>query len=199
LLDFIDGDLYVAESMANSSALELQDIIGRHDDKNLVGETIFVVATELKKVGSLVPYEKEGLKAIKVDDTVAALLMQQVFGSTELVVGLHARKIVTALDMFDWEETGVTKKGDVKMVKITAERVKKSLKQWMPKGEGRSFHDVMDSLGALIGSDDRGTWGKVKKTISLHFSPKDKKDLDEILLTITQFYKVTKSRRRKCG
>ena len=123
LVAFIAKDVMEVETMANLNGPELQAIINDIDDMNLVGQDLHAIATELNKPDheGVVPSTKKELSSVKVDDNVAALLLQQVFGSTELVVGLHARKLVCALDMFDWEESGATKKQDVKMVKVPAE------------------------------------------------------------------------------
>ena len=114
--------------------------------------------------------------------------MHGVFGSTDIFIGLHARKIVTALDFFDWEESGTSVKSEVKMQSITGKHVKESLKTWMPKGEARFFPELMESLGMLLGADTCGTYGKVKKVINQRFSPADKKTLVIMVDCIIQFY-----------
>jgi hypothetical protein len=131
---------------------------------------------------------------------VAALLMQQVFGSTELVVGLHARKLVCALDMYDWEESGATTKEAIKMSKIPAERFKKSLATWLPKGERRAFQDTMEALGSVLGENRVGMFGKMQGIIIRHNATKNKKQMTDMVEKIIQFYKVTKSggKRRSC-
>lgn len=182
-----------AASMANENAQSLQAIINESDDKNFVGESIFVLSKKVEQRGS-VPTSKSELLAMGVDDTVASLLMQNVFGSTDIVVGLHARKIVVALDLFDWEDCGAEEKSEIKMVNVKAGTVKKSCKTWVPKGEHCNFHDVMDSIGTLLGADQKGVWGRVKGVINQHFSTKDKKDLTDMAERITQFYKATRSR-----
>ena len=52
---------------------------------------------------------------------VASKLLQQVFGQMDLFVGLHARKVVCAFDLVDWEESGTTFKQNIKMVNMPAE------------------------------------------------------------------------------
>jgi hypothetical protein len=76
----------------------------RDEDKQnrTSGAEIIIVCTNLTVAGNgNIPDDKDMLKAVGIDDTVSALLMTQVYGSTELIVGYHARKILTALDMVD--------------------------------------------------------------------------------------------------
>jgi len=187
-----------AEAVCGDDANRLQEIIGEYDDKNLVGAAIFTVATNLNtNHDGIVPRDKEGLLAIDVEDTVASLLMQHAFGSTDIVAGLHARKILTALDMLDWEETKAENKKDVKMADLPPGRVKKSLKTWLPKGESVGFHDTMDSIGSLIAARRSGEWGRLTTVINTNFSVKDKKVLLEMVQHISQFYFATKSGGRK--
>ena len=142
-----------------------------------------------------VPSTKVQLKTLGIDDTVASIMMQQVFASTELVVGLHARKILVAVDLYDWEETGVAQKRDVKMAKVSADHIKKSLKVWLPQHYYAGFHDLMETIGETIGSNQVGMWGRVKGVINNHINTKDKDQLIADLTHITQFYVATKTRR----
>ena len=123
LTDFDDKNVIDVEDMGESTGPKLQTIINRHCKNNSVGDALCSLTTKLHKDNHkcTVPSTKEGLQALKVDETVASLLLQQVFGSTELVVGLHACKLVCALDLVDWEESGASLKQDVKMVKMPAE------------------------------------------------------------------------------
>ena len=153
LLAFRAKDKFLPEKMSNSSAVELQGIISEAagDNHDGAGESIYTVATELLKdsYNGRVPTTKKDLLAVNVDPNVASLLMQDVFGLSELVVSIHARKIVIALDMIDWEETGATLKSLLKTQAISVYRVKESLSTWLPKGEALHFHDVMESLGTV--------------------------------------------------
>ena len=135
-----------------------------------------------------------------LEDTLARYVTQGVFGSTELVVGLHLRKLVCALDLFDWEESGAKAKNELKMSKIPGIHVRKSLSVWMPPGQGRAFQDAMEALGEALGSIKQGFWGKLDRVIKRHYNAADKKLLMDMVTSVTQFYKVTKKGgRRKAG
>jgi endonuclease III len=188
------------KQLADSTVGVLQEIINDSDPTNLAGATIHSIATEVMKAphNGMVPATKKALIAVKVDEDVASLLMSHVFGSTEMAIGLHARKIVCALDLFDWEDSGATKQ-DLKMAKVTASQVKRSLCTWVPKGEGRTFLVTLEALGENIGRNEIGFWGKMTKVINERFSPKDKKLLHDMLTKIAQFHKSTRSGgKRKC-
>ena len=118
-------------------------------------------------------------------------MMSHVFGCTQIVVSLHARKILVALDLYDWEESGAKAKTEVKMVHIPPGYVYNSLKTWIPKGEGREFHDVMDALGTIFSTTESGLWGRIKTAYS-HLSPNDKKMVTKMTESIIQFCKATK-------
>lgn len=128
-----------------------------------------------------------------IKDPVASLVMCNAFASTELVVSLHARKILTALDMVDWEEAGVEKKSDVKMTKLPVEKVKRSLHTWIPRGEKARFHDTMDGVGSVLSARCQGDWGKIKVAIQTHACAKDKDAMLKMTERICQFYKATRS------
>lgn len=186
-----------ASEVMNIDSNQVQQHISQYDDKNLVGAAIFAVCSRLHNdLGDQVPQTKAGLIALDLDEAVASLLMQHVFGSSELVIGLHARKILTALDMLDWEETEIEEKKDVKMAKLPPDRVRKSLKTWLPMGQALEFHDTMDSLGALLAAPPIGYWGRIKSTINTNFAPKDKALLHDMTESISQFYTATKGRKR---
>ena len=181
-----------------TSLTGMEQIFRQIDEENLEYDTVYHVAGNINSInGKQVPSTRDSLKAIGVEDGVAQLLMMHVFGSTELVISLNARKILTALDLFDWEETGAKSKMECKMVNVQAERARKSTMTWIPKGDAILFHDVMDSLGSLLGPDTRGVWGKVTEVIKKHFAFNDKKDLEEWALEIIRFYKVARSGGRK--
>jgi len=195
----MEKDMYSPEGMAEATEARVQEIISRIDDKNLVGAAISSIAKELNKetYNGIIPSTKQGLLAVGVDETVSSLLMSHVFGSTELVIGLHARKIVCALDMYDWEDSSAERKQDVKMVNVSAKDVKASLKTWIPKGYGRDFHDLMDSIGTLIAANTVGTWGKIMTVINQHIAQKDKAAAEEMMAKISQFYKAIRSSGRR--
>lgn len=195
MLAMWDGNCLFSDEIAGSDEDTLQNYISVEDDTNRASAAIlFDIAKKVAANEGAVPQTLKELKAMNVDDTVAALLMQDVFCSTDVVVGLHGRKIVTALDMFDWEEIA-KEKVDIKMAKINPSAVKKSLKTWIPRGEAGDFHGIMESLGVVLARDAKGDWGRVKSCITKHFAPKEKKDLTGWVEAIVQFYKATKRRR----
>ena len=191
------ADLMSVEQMAGSSAQALATCIGDEEDEFGFGENIHQIATELQNNGGTVPTAKDDLVALGVDETVARMMMQQVFGSTHLVIGLHTRKVLCALDMFDWEASGAVSKKDVKMAKITGDHVKRSLETWLPKVETRTFQYTMESIGEVIGKNPVGFWGKLKAIINKNFSAKDKKIVFDMVESILRFYKATKSGGRR--
>jgi endonuclease III len=186
--------------MSSVSVTDVDNIIKDFECENTLGvaRKLLAVATALyTHHEGLVPQTKEGLKSIGVEEPVTSLLMQQVYGSSELVVSLHARKILVALDMVDWEEAGTNNKSDVKMVKLTPEKVAKSLRTWLPKGESVNFHSIMDSIGNLLSARSIGQWGMITDAISRHFSTKDKEALVSMTNTISQFFKATKQKKKR--
>ena len=202
-MDHKDGDedkaLSNPEAVSDKTQAELQAIINTVDTGNTeCAQTILSVATELDKAkyNDQIPTTKEGLVGATISETVATKLMQDVFASTELVVGRHARKIVVALDLHDWEESAKNKQ-DFKMTKLGPERARKSLLKWLPKGEKRNFQETMDALGDTFGEGEVGTWGKFKDTLNRHFNTKDKRALTEMVESIVRFYKSTKRGGRK--
>ena len=80
---------------AVAAGADVQTVIATADAANFLGETIWKLSVELVKpaYGGMVPTEKEVLLNI-VGDTVAGLMMQHVFGSTQLAVGIHTRKVL---------------------------------------------------------------------------------------------------------
>jgi endonuclease III len=163
-----------------------------------VSAAIHQVATLLvDEHDGVLPKTRAGLLGLKLDATVSDLLLANVFGIPQLIVGLHARKILVALDMVDWEETGTTQKADVKMINVTACNVKKSLQTWLPPGEKVVFHDLMESLGDIISNKSTGVWGTVTNAINGSFNARDKKALMGMVETISQFYRATTSRGKK--
>ena len=198
LLKLWHEECLYSEEMVTKTPSELQNYINEYDVESVnVGTTLHEVAIAIRALdNALVPQNPKELKSALghcTDETVRALLMQDVFGYTDLVVGMHARKMAVALDLFDWEEYAA-KKTDVKMVNITTAAVKKSFKTWLPKGEIGNFHTVMDDLGELLSRDARGDNGKVMRTINRHFSTEEKKELSKYVLDITRFYKAVKKR-----
>jgi hypothetical protein len=182
LLDLSSFNLLTPATIAAVNVAELMDIIVKVNSGCELGSGIFDIANELVKpeYGRNVPTTKEELLEIGLDDHLASSLMQQVFGSTELVVGLNACKLMVALDLMDWEECGARAKQDVKMVSITSNSVVRSLATWLPKGDGVLFQDYVESFASAVGANAVGFWGKYKK-LAGHFNPKDKQLLLEMV------------------
>jgi endonuclease III len=179
LLAFVGEHLTSADAVEEYGEDQLVNLIDQcNTGIKAVGASIHTVASLLVNGhDGVVPQTRAELLKLKVDATVSDLLLLDVFGAPQLVVGLHARKILVALDMVDWEETGATLKSDVKMVDVKAGNVKKSLQTWLPLGEKAGFHDLMESLGAIVSDKSCGVWGKVRRTINGNFNAKDKKSL----------------------
>ena len=180
-------------------AATVEDIASVIENKEAtsLAEKIHALGSGVMSSSEPFPSTLATLKELGADDIVARRVMQHVFGSNELVISIHCRKIVCALDMFDWEETGADKKDTVKMVKVQAKAVRNSLVTWLPKGEGRQFQDALDSLGEALGTKRVGSWGKVTATVNKHYAPKQKKKLIGMLEDISRFYKATKSGGRR--
>jgi hypothetical protein len=200
-LGFMEKGWESAKVMSEASAEDVRMIIDDFEcdqDRSLeVAKTLLAVATVIQDDhDGIVPQTKEGLKSI-VEEPLLSLLMQQVYASSELVISLHTRKILVALDMMDWEEFGAKMKSEVLMGKVSPEKVRKGLRTWLPKGEGVHFHDTMDSIGSLISARSKGDWGKIEKVIASHFSTKDKDALTNMTNAIHQFCKATRGSRGK--
>lgn len=190
--------MITCQEIGGSTREAVQLVINRIDAENTTAaESIIAVAKCVEEAGGAIPSTHDGILEIPTMDSRVASQLMTIFGSTELAVGLHTRKLVVALDMFDWEETGVEHKTDVKMASVPAERVKKSLTTWMPFGERRASQEMLESVGNVIGSDRIGFYGKLKACIGKHFNPTDKKELLEMTDSIVQFYKTTKGGKRK--
>jgi endonuclease III len=202
LTGFMNKGWESAELLSAASVVEVDSVLSDFESnqkRNLeVAETLLTVAAEIQNNhGGVVPQTKEALKSIGLEEPLVSLLMQQAYAQSELVISLDTRKVLVALDMVDWEEFGAKSKSEVKMGKVTPQKVRRSLRTWLPKGEGVHFHDTMDSIGSLISARNVGGWGKIEKVISSHFSTKDKDALSGIIQAICQFSKATRSKRGK--
>ena len=185
------------EEMASSTAEAIRDCTGTYCGSDDFGETLLQLAKDIIDEGGNVPFSAEGLERIGVNEVVAKMLSQQVFGSTEVVIGHNTRKLVCALDLYDWEEHGAKHKQDIKISKIPANYVQRSIATWVAKGEGIAFQETMELLAEVIGSNRVGFWGQLKNVVNKHFSPMDKKKLLDMALNVIQFYKATRGRRGK--
>jgi hypothetical protein len=173
--------------------LTTPEAVVAHGATGQVSTVIHDVATVLKdEFDGKVPLGSVAeLEPLKLVPNVVSLLSTHIYGIPDLVVGLHARKIVTALDMVDWEESGTAKKSEVKMKDIQASHVQKSLLTWVPPGHKSSFHDLMESLGPVLSDRSSGAWGKLKGCVEGNFKGKDKQELIYIIETVYAFYVAT--------
>ena len=191
--------------MAGSDEDSLKDIlVGVLTD--LEEDFVANVASHLHKIATSLHTRGDGeqfpttlvqLRDHKVDEHVARCLVQQVFGSPDIVVGLHTRKMVCALDLFDWEEAKFEKKCNLKMKYISASHVKRSINTWLPKGQGMIFQETMEGLGARIGSNKKGFRGKLQTLLNKRMATKDKQTVMKMADDIVCFYKATKSGGRR--
>ena len=192
----MDEDLVKAQDISGATVERLQTVINTVDNENIHSAgAIHNIAKNLStdEHQGYVPTEKKLLEGIGLSESLASMVMQQVFGSTELVVGLDTRKLFVAVDMVDWEETGAEDKTAVKMAKVSAAMVKNSLIKWLPKGDLEKFQNTIEPLAAALGANEGCFWGKLNATLNTHFSVKDKKQLLNMANSVHQFCKATKS------
>lgn len=186
-----------AEQISQKTVAEVQTVISSESDGTAkLGKVIHDVSTSLmaEKFGGVVPCEASELKELKIDETVSGLLLNHVFGDTDLVIGLNTRKLMVALDLFDWEESGVDERIDVKMAKVPPNYVKASLLTWLPQGEKRHFQELMEPLATAIGDYKNGFWGSLTRTLKKHFKPSEKDLLQKMAEKVHQFHKAA-----RCG
>jgi hypothetical protein len=67
----------------------------------------------------------------------------------------------------------------------------------LPQGELVNFHDTMDSIGNLLSARTLGQWEMIINAFSSHFSTKDKDSLVNMMEAMSQFFKATKTRKKK--
>jgi len=165
LKDLIDRSLIkpadVTEGKGGAGKNEtVQSIVTNWDSESNAAQIIVAACTELVKApyNGIVPSTFKGLKALKVCDDVIIHVMQHVFGCTDLHFGVAFRKLVVAIDLFDWEEGGVAEKENVKMAKIPLANVKKSVLAWLPNGQRLVVQDTLEALAIAIGRNRSGFW-----------------------------------------
>ena len=184
----------VIEENEKEDSDTLETIIGNiDDDAKGSAVTILNVCQELVKApyNGVVPSTADGLTAIGLTEEVSVPLMQRVFGCTGLHCGLHLRKLVVALDLIDWESAGVSSKLDIKMTKVPAAHVQRSLLTWIPQGERLVMFDTLEELAFVVGSSKKGFWGSYEKLSKKHVA-KDKTLLINMATDIHRFYKAVK-------
>jgi hypothetical protein len=200
LMAFIGQGWHSVEVMAEVSRKGVLDVIDDFEVQDCDGlaSTLLEIAKAIVKDPhhGFVPQTKAGLRSVGLEEPLISLLLQQAYASSELVISPNTRKVLVALDMVDWEEFGSTK-SQVKMGKVTPEKVQKGLRSWLPKGEGMHFHDTMDSIGGLIIARSSGDWGKLEKVLTSHFAHKEKEALLEMANSIFQLSKTTRASPKK--
>jgi endonuclease III len=200
VLSLVEREVTSPQAVVAHGVDEIKSIIAEWADEKavgVVGAAICDVADTLltPAYGGVVPRTRDKLEALKLSPVVLGLLLSHAFAMPEVVVGLHARKIVTALDMVDWEEAGTTMKTKVKMTDLPPSHVKKSLLTWLPPGQRGSFHDLMETVGTIVSDKTCGAWGKLKTCINGAFTAKDKKAITALVVTISQMYRTGRKRR----
>lgn len=194
MVSFLKQGLHDYITFSESTEEDIEELIHSVHDYNDTASTIHELATGLKTKTSpgYVPTNFDGWNALGLDQTICFLVMQQVFGSTGIVATLNSRKVLCALDMFDWEDSGAIDKVSIKMDKISPRHIVESLQTWLPRNQRRSLQDSMEAIGTAIGNQNVGFWGKMDQIIKSRFSSRDKKLVGDMVTSINQFYKATK-------
>jgi len=138
LLHFCHNDMLtpaavIAEDKKECSSLAT--IIGDIDgDAQASAPTVLTMCKALVKdpYDGVIPSSPAALEAMGLNENVSTPLMQRVFGCTGLHCVLSLRKLVCAIDLHDWEAAGVLSKLDLKMTKVPAAHVQKSMLTWVP-------------------------------------------------------------------
>ena len=198
LLHFYHNDMLtpaavIAEDEKEGSSLAT--IIGDIDgDAQASAPTVLKMCKELVKdpYNGVIPSSPAALEAVGLHESVSTPLLQRVFGCTGLHCGLNLRKLVCAIDLYDWEAAGVLSKLDLKMTKVPAAHVQKSVLTWVPQGERLAMQDLLEELAFAIGSRKQGFWGQYERMAKRH-TPKDKKILMDAATDIVHFYKAVRS------
>lgn len=198
MISLAQSDMITAEQIKNKSLADVKAVLinlEEGDEKIAVklAQSIHALGAALfDQFAGNVPSDPGELKELSLDDTIIGLLMNHVFGESELLIGLNTRKLMVALDLYDWEDSGAEERVEVKMVKIPANYVKASLLTWLPTGEKRNFQELMEPLAAALGEHKTGFWGGLQRALKRHFAPKDKDELQTMADKIHQFYKATR-------
>lgn len=199
---FLENNVISVAEMAETGAATLaegiRDITNQDEGADELAEEIHSIAVNLhERDGTFPTTYNELTDEVGVPEDVAWLLMRQVFGSTQMSVSLYTRKIVCAIDFFDWEACDAVRKCDIKMKNVSASHVRRSLRTWLPIGIGSEFEAAMESLGDVIGGNPIGFWGQLKSLVNRHFPPADKHEVMAMAEQIRCFFKETKSGGRK--
>ena len=165
LLSLKGSSLILVNDIAGADVETLTDALkgdssGTFNFSQLAG-SLKDVATAIVAAGGTVPTTLDELLELPIDATVARLLMQQVFGSTEIIIGYDTCKVMCAVDLIDWEcLEGVEVRSDIKITDLKAAHVKRSLQTWLPRGQGIEFQHAMEALGDVIGPKQKGFLGE---------------------------------------
>ncbi len=198
LLSLIENDLAKVDQFAAADVAALENAL-KVEEKMEFGDlipTMKEVANQLNSLGHF-PTDIDEFIACGVDQTLARRLCRDVFGSSQLVIGLNTRKVVVAIDLIDWEglgDGGFTRRSDVKPKDVKAQIVDGSVSTWIPPGLAGSFQDALESLGDIIGANARSFWGDLYGVIDKKFSQKDKTKVKDMTDAISRYYKAV-----KCG
>ena len=201
LLNFIEKGFYRVEQISEATFTALEAAIKGdknkfHAEEKVVEDLISISKTLYAQ--DPYPYTVEDFVRCGLDDSVARKLMQDVFGSTEIVIGLNIRKVVVAIDLIDWEGiNGVERRSEMKSKDVTPAYVKRSILTWLPAGTGMPFQDAVERIGAAIGKNTVGFWGKMQTVINKHFKPSEKEVLNSMADAILRYYKASKCGARK--
>ena len=198
LLSLLEKNLLRTENIVAATVEELNAAIKGDSqfDVGNIGEELLEMAQSLNAL-EYVPTREQEFKDCGIDSFVVHTLMQDVFGTTDLIIGLNIRKVVVAIDLIDWEALGVERRSDVKAKDLTAKHVKESVLTWLPKGLGLDFQKAVEKVGEAIGTNKIGFQGKLQACINKHFKPAEKDKLVAMRDAILRYYKATKCGAKK--
>ena len=198
LLSLLEKNLLKSEAIVAATPEQLSAAIkgdGNFDAGN-IANNVMAMAQAMNALEYIPTRENEFLDC-GIDPYVVNTLMQDVFGATDLIIGLNIRKVVVAIDLIDWEELEVERRSDVKMKLLTDTHVKHSVLTWLPKGLGVDFQKAFEKVGEAIGNNKIGFQGKLNACINKHFKPAKKDKLTAMRDAILRYYKATKCGAKK--
>lgn len=201
----ISGVITIA-LVANASPVALQtcfDLYTSESDDDL-GQNVKTLAQKLNAppYSGVVPSTNDGLLALGVEAPVASSLLVDTFGSTSPAIYLETKKLVCALDLFDWEEPqyweagAVVAKSVLKMDKIKDTHVRRSLETWVPAGDLTAFITTANALGSILPSS-KGAWGTLMNALATGFSTKEREQAKDIMVAANRFFVATSRSKRR--